>query len=197
MIRFNTIYKKGLIKTYLPKEILSDRVILRTIEEKYAQKINDAIRESNLELKKWVFWADPVPSIEETSYFCKQSYAKFESKTDLSMIIELKGSKYFVGCVGLHNFDIKGKNTYEVGYWGNLKYSGNGYMSEAVNALKEYAFKNLGAKKLYLTTDNKNIKSWRLAERCGFKLESIEKNERINSLGFNRDTRLYSISKTL
>ena len=46
--------------------------------------------------------------------------------------------------------------------------------------------------RVFLTTDDRNEASWRLAERAGFELEGILRNDRRNLAGGLRDTRVYS-----
>jgi RimJ/RimL family protein N-acetyltransferase len=45
---------------------------------------------------------------------------------------------------------------------------------------------------VFLTTDHRNRDSWRLAERAGFELEGVLRNERLDLQGRLRDTRVYS-----
>ena len=51
-----------------------------------------------------------------------------------------------------------------------------GYASEAVTALTEWALQNLGAMRVELVTDEQNLGSRGVAERCGFRLEGIQRN---------------------
>jgi len=50
----------------------------------------------------------------------------------------------------------------------------------------------LNASRVFLTTDEMNIASWRLAERAGFELEGTLRNDRRNLSGGLRNTRVYS-----
>lgn len=45
-----------------------------------------------------------------------------------------------------------------------------------VLALKAYAFKNLKASRVQIVTQKENVKSIRVAEKCGFQLEGILRN---------------------
>ena len=65
-------------------------------------------------------------------------------------------------------------------------------MREGVNALAEYALRSLGANRVFLTTDERNTSSWRLAESIGFQLEGTLRNDRLNLAGVPRNTRIYS-----
>jgi len=65
-------------------------------------------------------------------------------------------------------------------------------MTEGVRALADHALAELGANRVFLTTDTRNAASWKLAERAGFVLEGILKNERMDKTGRLSDTRVYS-----
>jgi len=97
-----------------------------------------------------------------------------------------------VGCSGFHRVDWSVPKV-EIGYWVRTPHSGQGYVTEAVNAITEFAVKHFGAKRAETRMDDRNERSWRVAERCGFTLEGILRHERRRvadgSLG---DTRVYA-----
>ncbi len=80
----------------------------------------------------------------------------------------------------------------EVGYWVRKRFEGHGYVTEALDAVTEYCMKHLGARRVELHTDDRNQRSWRVAERCGFELEGILRNERRAIDGSLNDTRVYA-----
>ncbi len=102
-----------------------------------------------------------------------------------------KDSGALVGGSGLHGADWTTRK-FEVGYWGRTGYGGQGLVTEGVRALSDYALRELGANRVFLTCDDRNVRSWKLAERAGFKLEGIMINERLNLQGQLRNTRAYA-----
>jgi RimJ/RimL family protein N-acetyltransferase len=52
-----------------------------------------------------------------------------------------------------------------------MAYQGNGYVTEGVNTVIDFAFNELKAQKLVVLCDSENTKSIGVAERCGFILE--------------------------
>jgi len=58
------------------------------------------------------------------------------------------------------------------------RFLGNGFISEAVAALSEYALEALQANRVFLTMDERNFASRRLAERVGFEYEGTLRNDR-------------------
>jgi RimJ/RimL family protein N-acetyltransferase len=98
-----------------------------------------------------------------------------------------KSDGALVGGSGVHDadWDIP---SFEIGYWGHSCFAGQGLITEGVAALSEYALESLKASRVFLT----NTASWRLAERAGFELEGILRNDCRNLSGGLRSTRVYS-----
>ena len=65
-------------------------------------------------------------------------------------------------------------------------------LTEGVRALADHALEHLRANRVFLTVDDQNVRSWRLAERAGFVLEGVMVNERLNLQGKPRNTRIYA-----
>lgn len=63
-------------------------------------------------------------------------------------------------------------DTYSVGWNFNLKYSGNGYATEAASELFAYLFK-ADARRIYAYTEDDNISCQRLCERLGMRKEGL------------------------
>jgi len=73
------------------------------------------------------------------------------------------------------------------------RFLGNGFISEAVAALSEYALEALQANRVFLTMDERNFASRRLAERVGFEYEGTLRNDRGSVGGGLRNSRIYSM----
>ena len=80
----------------------------------------------------------------------------------------------------------------ETGYWVRQKYARCGYITEAINAITQYAFKIIKAKRIAITCDIDNERSKKIPERLGYRLESIMKSNRIKPItGEVTDTLVY------
>lgn len=62
-----------------------------------------------------------------------------------------------------------GENESEIGYWIGEDYWGNGYVPEAVKALLQYGFEELGLERIWCLCRIENGKSVRVQEKCGFR----------------------------
>jgi hypothetical protein len=96
-----------------------------------------------------------------------------------------------VGAAGLHRTDWNTPKS-EIGYWCRTSKTGNGYISEAVEALVRVAFQDLKAARVELITDEQNLESRRVAQRCHFQLEGILRHERKAPDGTLRNTCIYA-----
>ncbi|MFD1175072.1 GNAT family N-acetyltransferase [Paenibacillus puldeungensis] len=82
----------------------------------------------------------------------------------------LKQSGKLIGNLYLSKGDF---DTYELGYVFNSKYQGQGYASESSKALLDYAFTQLGARRVIAMCSTLNEHSWRLLERLGLRREGL------------------------
>jgi RimJ/RimL family protein N-acetyltransferase len=81
---------------------------------------------------------------------------------------------------------------FEIGYWLRTPYCGKGLMTEAVNAVTAFAMQTLQAARVEVRCDAKNDRSRRVAERAGFQLEGILRNDERDHRGETRSTCVFS-----
>ena len=179
------------VRDQFPESLETDRLLVRVARPGDGQMFNTAIVESSEQLKQWLGWVDPPPSWRESEASCCRAYARFLLNEDLMVFFIDKASGELVGGSGLHNPDWALRQ-FEVGYWGRSSFLGQGFITEGVAALTEYALQQLGASRVFLTTDELNRASWRLAERAGFQLEGTLRHDRLNIHGQLRNTRVYA-----
>jgi RimJ/RimL family protein N-acetyltransferase len=86
------------------------------------------------------------------------------------MGVFLKDTQEFVAqvYVGVVNWALP---EFEIGYFADVDYEGNGYVTEAVKGALGFIFDRLGAHRVRLECDDTNLRSIGVAERCGFTLE--------------------------
>jgi [ribosomal protein S5]-alanine N-acetyltransferase len=103
-----------------------------------------------------------------------------------------KETKEFVAqiYIGLVNQDLP---EYEIGYVVDVNHEGKGYVTEAARAAIHFVFEQLGAHRLRLECDDKNLRSLRVAERCGFVKEGHIRENRKNTDGSISGTLHYGI----
>ena len=172
-------------------QIESPRLIIRVPRPGDGAAFNQAVVSSLAELSPWLGWVTPEPTLEESEFNCRRGHARYLLNEDLMVFFFEKATGTLIGGSGLHGPDWKSRK-FEVGYWSRTGYTGRGLMTEGVRALTDHAFTALGAHRVFLTCDDKNIRSWKLAERAGFSFEGIMINERLDLQGKLRNTRVYA-----
>jgi RimJ/RimL family protein N-acetyltransferase len=176
---------------FLPERLETPRLHIRAAKPGDGAAFNEAVLSSLVDLSPWLGWVTPAPTLEDSEQSCRLAYARFLLNEDLMVFFYEKSSGVLIGGSGLHGADW-GNRKFEVGYWGRSSHKGRGLMTEGVCALADYALSKLGAHRVFLTCDDSNVRSWRLAERAGFLLEGTMINERLNLQGLLRNTRLYA-----
>jgi RimJ/RimL family protein N-acetyltransferase len=92
---------------------------------------------------------------------------------------------------GLHDIDWPGRQC-DTGYWVRKRAQGQGFATEAANALVRYAFGALGMRRVGLSHSGGNAASRRIAERLGFSFEGIQRGANILPDGRNADRYCYA-----
>jgi ribosomal-protein-alanine N-acetyltransferase len=78
-----------------------------------------------------------------------------------------------VGGITLSNIRRQPAQAGTLGYWVGEAYAMQGYMSEALEELREHSFATLDLSRLEAACLPDNVASRRLLERCGFKYEGV------------------------
>lgn len=112
----------------------------------------------------------------------------------MSWAIEDKESGRVIGSIGFEKDkfrpDIQSR---EMGYSLSREYWGRGLMTEAAKKLIEYAFEVMGLEVLAITTSDRNLRSQRVIEKCGFVYEGRLRNSYKIYDGTVTELRCYSM----
>lgn len=176
----------------LPERLETSRLILRVPEAADPPALNAAILESFPELARWMPWSVEPQSIEDTQAFCTEARENWEADVRYGVIMINKDDGAIVGGTGYPSLDWEVPK-FEIGYWCRTSFAGQGYVSEATQALALLAFESLDAVRVELRMDDLNRRSWRVAERMGFELEGILRADVRNNDGSVRNTRIYAM----
>lgn len=99
-----------------------------------------------------------------------------------------------MGSIGLEpDRRREGVNSRELGYSLGEDFWGHGYMTEAARAVMKKAFDELDLEVMSICTGPENKRSQRVIEKCGFKLEGIQRKGYHIYDGTDRDNLVYSI----
>jgi len=89
---------------------------------------------------------------------------------DLWPVIEKETGK-IIGTGGILEKDIDGRNQYEIIYVLAKSAWGKGFATEVARSLKDYAFNELGLKRVTALIDPDNVKSEKVATKIGLRYE--------------------------
>lgn len=175
----------------IPESFESKRMLIRAPLWGDGFRLNEAVIESIKELKPWMPWAKTIPTVEESEVVIRRARLKYLERTDLMMLLISKDTGQLIGSSGLHRIDWQSRK-FEIGYWVRTAYSGKGYVSEAVEAITNFAVQELKANRIEIRCDSRNIRSARVAERSDYTLEGVLRNEKCAVDGSLRDTMVFS-----
>lgn len=174
-----------------PDHFETERLLIRSPRPGDGSMLMEAVGESLEILKPWMPWAHNPLTPEGEEAIVRRMHANFLMREDLPLFLLKKESGEFVGGSGLHrfNWDVP---YFEIGYWVRTKFEGQGFVTEAVVGISNFAFEKLFAERVEIRMDNRNERSWRVAERANFKLEGVLRANARSVQGGLRDTRIYS-----
>lgn len=176
-----------------PHQFETNRLTIRCPLPGDGQEVNAALAESWAELHTWMAWAksETPHNVEETETFVRQSHIRFWGRTDLQLLLFLRGSSTLVGSSGLHRIDWDVPK-FEIGYWVRTPFAGQGYITEAVNGIADFAFEQLAANRLEIRCDADNQRSAAVARRAGFEWEATLRWNARDHFGKLRDTLIFA-----
>lgn len=181
-------------RTDTPLQIETGRLYLRAPRAgEDARIVNEAIRTSHDELKRWLPFAQTIPTLSETEANLKQAQELYVTGESFRYLIFLRDTGTFVGTVSLFGIDWDVRKA-AVGYWLHTAHTGHGYMSEAVEAVVRFGFSQFGFNRIEIQCESTNEGSRMIPERLGFQLEGTLRNEDLSADGQRlTDTAVYGI----
>jgi RimJ/RimL family protein N-acetyltransferase len=176
----------------LPESFETERLLIRCPIPGDGAKDYAAIVESLEELKPWMLWARQELSVELQEENMRRARVAFLQRSDLLLLLFLKGTETLVGSSGLHRIDWSVPK-FEIGYWIRTSLTGQGYATEAVRGILAFAFEVLGAQRVEIRCASENRPSARVVERAGFRLEGELRNAEVDAQGKLRNVPLFSM----
>jgi RimJ/RimL family protein N-acetyltransferase len=175
-----------------PHSFETERLVIRCPLPGDGALVYEAATETLELLKPWMDWAQkPLDQVEMEANI-RQAYCQFLERSDLRFHLFEKGSNLFVGSSGLHRIDWRIRK-FEIGYWCRKKMMGKGYITEAVRGLTVFAFEILKANRIEIRCDQRNVRSRKVAERLGYTLEGVLRNDQLSADLRLRNTCIYSM----
>jgi RimJ/RimL family protein N-acetyltransferase len=95
--------------------------------------------------------------------------------------------------VGPVNWDLP---EFQIGYFADVGHEGKGFVTEAVQATLPWVFESLRAHRVRIECDDTNVRSYRVAERCGFVREGHIRQNKKNPDGSICGTLYYGLLRS-
>ncbi len=168
--------------------IETERLLLRKITLNDASDMFEYA--SNPQVSEYTMWSTHT-SIEDTKYFLKSLTKMYKRRELVDWGIVHKAEKKFIGTCGFVEWSMTHSRA-EIGYALSARYWREGYMSEAVNAIIEFGFREMLLNRIVGRCEVNNIASARVMEKVGMQLEGILRQQ-LFVKGRYWDLKIYSI----
>lgn len=168
--------------------IKTERLLLRKIQPQDAEMVY--VWMSDPEVCKYERWK-PHPSPEYTRGYIIEVFNGYKSNDTYQWGIELNG--ILIGSISIVNVDDYDQKA-TLGYCLAREFWSNGYMTEAVKAVLQYMFVDIGLNRIEASHSTHNIASGRVLEKVGMLLEGQSKDYYFCNSGF-QDSRFFGVTK--
>ena len=176
-----------------PQEIRTRRLVLRSARAGDGPALREAIAASLEDFYPWLSFSASLGDLETMERVSQLAQTSF--KEDEFYVWRVWGSDgVLVGSVDLHGIDRRVPSC-EIGYWLRSDRTGQGLAQEFVAAAVDVALHVLGVERIVARCDVRNERSWRLAERLGFRLEGTARNDERDAAGELCSNRIYSLTR--
>ncbi len=145
-------------------KVKGKKVFLRYVTHADYDEIMQLFRESRK------FYKGLITPINDWDEF-KSYVEKNDDETNECFVICRIEDEKIVGAINLSQIFRKAFQNAYLGYSLGVKYTGHGYMTEAINLILKYAFKNLKLHRLEANIQPHNEASIAVVRRCGFTKE--------------------------
>jgi ribosomal-protein-alanine N-acetyltransferase len=152
----------------LRNAIVGDKVLLRAPTSKDCAEfiaLNRASRPFHRGL------VSPPIAPEEFAVFLKRS----NTESSICVFVCLNSDSSIIGAISLSQIFRGGFQNAYLGYYVGAQYAGQGHMTEALQLLLRFAFKDLRLHRLEANIQPDNVASIALVKRAGFVLEGYSK----------------------
>jgi RimJ/RimL family protein N-acetyltransferase len=171
----------------LPPTIETARLVLRPPRMDDAEAVFAYASDEGV--ARYMVWR-PHASIAEAEEFLRRVVAFPEDGSRLTWAVTLSGDDTLRGMIELRPKTSKA----DVGYVLARRLWGNGYMTEALRAVLDYAFENPAMYRVWAVCDAENVASARVMEKAGMSFEGVLRRYQVhpNLSREPRDARCYA-----
>lgn len=161
-----------------PKYIKSERIYLKSLRTEDAETLFNLIDSQRDYMGEYLDWVKYVKTLDDEIQYIDRRLKEEKNCKGFDWCIFKNDTNEFLGYIGTDPVSVE---LFESGAsidWENavisfafflkVEATRNGYMTEALGVLRDLTV-GFGFKRLEINSEDENIKSQKVAERCGFK----------------------------
>jgi ribosomal-protein-alanine N-acetyltransferase len=153
-------------------ELETERLLLRQLGQEDAQHL---FHYFSLDVVTEYYDLESFKELEQAVSLIRSWNQRFENGEGIRWGITLKTENRVIGTCGFHNW-MKEHYKAEIGYELTPEYWRKGIMTEAIEEIVQFGFKELGLNRIEAFIDPENISSRKLLEKTGLKEEGLLKD---------------------
>lgn len=157
-----------------PVPIITPRLTLHPVMPGEGAETYAAIIETQDQLRLWMPWMSAPQTVDTAEANIRRAHAQYILREDFRLAGRRRDTGELVICCGLHRFNWPLRHV-EIGYWVRAGAQGNGFATEAANALTRYAFTVMQARRVMIAHAEGNDASRAVIQKLGFPLEAVRR----------------------
>ncbi len=163
----------------ISEEIIGERIIIKKPEVNFAlaKEMFNLIKESQNELLPWLDWPVYYSKPEQYLIYMNDKNNEWEKQSSFTFIIFNKETNQPMGSCSLITLS---DFVMEIGYWLGTKFTGKGYIQEAIKLLELEFLKNPELERLQVVCEAENKRSKNTIEKAGYIFEGTLRCRDIN-----------------
>lgn len=151
---------------------INDQLQLRTFTIDEAEALFQLTMASKPYLREWLGWLDYIETVDDSRQNIEGRIKGLLETGGYPKSFAIVYQGELAGTIGFNDIN-RGIKCGTVGYWLGQDFQGKGIMSQALETLIEYGFRDLGLNKIEIRVATGNVKSRALPEGLGFKQEGV------------------------
>jgi ribosomal-protein-alanine N-acetyltransferase len=145
---------------------------------------------SDLAASRFVLWSPNTPKDTHDVLSDRLDKQRTWPRKEVDLALQLSSEEKIIGSISL-NIESSADPIASLGYVVNPRYWGQGYATEATDALLSCASRVLRLHRVWATCDVRNVASWRVMEKVGMRREAVFRRDVLQK-GEWRDSYLYA-----
>ncbi len=149
---------------------VNEHIQLRSYTADDAAMLFAAVNNSRPHLIQWLEWVRHTTREEHSLRYIKDTQHQAQMQESLSLGIFYDDK--IIGGVGMHQWNHSVKKA-QIGYWIAKEYEGKGIVTVCLKHFSQFLFDKVGLNKIEIHFSAANMRSGKVAERLGGKIEGI------------------------